>query len=158
VCFIRSFSEPVLLSDADDEIIITCRFTSPCTLRKMMIIGGDNIEQQPATLHCFVEKDNIDFTNIDDHRPVQSFSLAANPEGTVELFTNLRHFTNVSTLTLHFKGNLGGMETSSLRYVGLQGDHTHYRREAVNTVYEVLCNGQDICQPEDSNGASAHFH
>ena len=43
---------------------------------------------------------------------------------------------------------------------GLQGEHTHFRREAVDTVYEVLCNGQDIEQPEDSIGGTetAHLH
>lgn len=39
------------------------------------------------------------------------------------------------------------------------GEHTHYRREAVDTVYELLCTGQDIVQPEDSKLSSmTHFH
>ena len=59
---------------------------------------------------------------------------------------------------MYFQGNLGGVDSSTLRYIGLQGDHTHYKREAVHTVYEVLCNGQDICQPEDAHGATSHMH
>lgn len=37
----------------------------------------------------------------------------------------------------------------------MQREHTHYRREAVNTTCEVLCAGQDIVQPEESLGQSA---
>ena len=147
------------MSDADDEILITCRFTSPVTVKKLMVIGGEQPGQQPSSVSCFVDVENMDFTTLAQYKPVQTFQMPNdNSNGDVELLTTLRHFTNISTLTLLFKGNLSDGETSSLRYIGMQGDHTHYRREAVNTVYEVLCNGQDICQPEDAKGTSAHFH
>ena len=57
-----------------------------------------------------------------------------------------------------------GLNNEMSRFsIGLQGEHTHYRREAVDTVYEVLCNGQDIVQPEDQTGSqetshSGHLH
>jgi hypothetical protein len=154
----RLETEPLLISDADDEMILTLRFTSPVTIRKLMIIGGTNPDQQPATLRCYPKQENIDFNNVETFRPAQTFNLQPNPEGTVELITTLHQYTNVSTLVLYFQGNLGGLENSSLRYIGMQGDHTHYKREAVHTVYEVLCNGQDICQPEDALGAAGHMH
>ena len=154
----RLETEPILISDADDEIIIALRFTSPVTVRKLMIIGGPNINQQPARLRCYPEQENIDFNNIEDFRPAQTFNLQPNGEGTQELITTLHQYTNISTLVLHLQGNLGDLESSTLRYIGLQGDHTHYKREAVHTVYEVLCNGQDICQPEDAHGTTSHLH
>jgi hypothetical protein len=48
--------------------------------------------------------------------------------------------------------------SSTLLYdIGMQGDHTHYRREAVDTVYEMLCNGTDI-HHDDAVGAARHLH
>ena len=80
-----------------------------------------------------------------------------NPDGTVELITAVHPFTNINTLTLYITENYGH-ETTALRYVGMQGEHTHFRREAVDTIYEVLCNGQDIEQPEDALGGTATAH
>lgn len=154
----------VLVSDADDEMLLILHFLSPVSIRKLMVIGGSsggnggNNEQQPARLSCYCDQENIDFNNVEDFRPAQSFNLPANPMGTVELITTLHAFTNITTLVLYFQGNLGDVESSVLSYIGMQGDHTHYKREAVNTVYEVLCNGQDICQPEDAHGATHHMH
>jgi hypothetical protein len=38
--------------------------------------------------------------------------------------------------------------------LGMQGDHTHYRREAVDAQYETIGMGTDIKQPEDSLGGA----
>ena len=44
----------------------------------------------------------------------------------------------------------------------MQGEHTHYRREDVtDTVFEVLCNGQDLAEGEgihDHSHSHAHGH
>lgn len=149
-------SEHVLMSDADAEIIITCRFTSPVSVRKLMVIGGGSEEHHPSQLKCFVQQDNIDFNNIEEFRPVQVFNLPVNATGTVELTTVLHPFTNISTLTFYFPANHGESDSTIIQYIGMQGEHTHYKREAVDTVYEVLCNGQDIHQPEDALGSHAH--
>jgi hypothetical protein len=56
----------------------------------------------------------------------------------------------------YFPSNHGGEEITTIKYIGMQGEHTHYRREAVNAVYEVLCNGQDIESHSDELGTHAH--
>jgi hypothetical protein len=160
----RLTEEPVLLSDADEEMIIVVRFTSPVHVRKIMVVGGgSDPAQHPATLKCYANHENLDFTSIGAVRPSQEFALAVNTAGTAELTTLIHPFTNVTVLTFYFPANHGGAACTSVRYIGLQGEHTHYRREAVDTVYEVLCNGQDIVQPEDAKGAEAgglhrHMH
>lgn len=150
---------PVAVSDADAEIIFILRFISPVHIRKIMIVGGGNVDNHPSQLKCYVNQDIVDFSNISTLNPVQEFNLHPNEEGTIELITVIRPFTNVSTLVLYFPQNFGEIDQTRIQYIGLQGEHTHYRREAVDTVYEVLCNGQDITQPEtDHSHNHSHSH
>lgn len=146
---------PELISDADAEIIVFARFTSPVHIRKLMVIGGGDESHHPAQLKCYVNKEGVDFTSIESLNPAQCFTLPVNREGVVEFVTALQPFTNVTTIAFYFPANHGDEETTAIQYIGMQGEHTHYRREAVDTTYEVLCNGQDICQPEDILGAHA---
>jgi PITH domain len=145
---------PELVSDADHEIIITARFTSPANVRKLCIIGGgSDSAHHPSHVKCYTNQDHIDFTSISSFTPAQEFGLAINDRGEIELTTVMRPFTNVTSLTFYFSANHGDLDKTSIGYIGMQGEHTHYRREAVDTVYEVLCTGQDIVQPEESAGA-----
>jgi hypothetical protein len=151
---------PEIISDADEEIIVVIRFTSPVHIRKLMVIGGggEDTSHYPSSMKCYPNHTDIDFSNVSSFRSAQDFNLQVNDTGTIELITVLQSFTNVTSLTLYFPTNYGAGNTI-IRYIGMQGEHTHYRREAVNTVYEVLCSGQDIHQPEDQLGAhGTHMH
>jgi hypothetical protein len=154
----RLDAEPILISDADEEIMIFARFTSPVHIRKIMVIGGGDHACHPDRLRCYVNQENADFSNIQSFAISQEFNLPVNDSGTVELITSLRPFTNVTSLIFYFPSNHGGGDSSSIRYIGMQGEHTHYRREAVDTVYEVLCNGQDIEHSESLSAHSPHLH
>jgi hypothetical protein len=148
-----------VISDADAEIIVIARFTSPVHIRKLMVVGGGTDDNHPSELKCYVNQDGIDFTNVEALNPAQKFSLPINSQGLVELTTVLQPFTNLMSVAFYFPSNHGDVETTVLKYIGMQGEHTHYRREAVDATYEVLCNGQDIEQPEDVLGAKApHLH
>ena len=138
---------PEIISDADEEIIVIVRFTSPVHIRKLMVIGSgaDDGAHYPSAMKCYPNHTDIDFSNISSFRPAQEFNLQMDTSGTIELITVLQSLTNVTSLTLYFPSNYGSQNTI-IRYIGMQGEHTHYRREAVNAMYEVLCNGQDIHQ------------
>lgn len=71
--------------------------------------------------------------------------------GTAELITSIREFTNVYSVAFFFPSNFGGGDKTQVRYIGMQGEHTHYRREAVHADYEVMCNGQDIEHHDDGH-------
>ena len=150
--------EPKLVSDADQEIIIVVKFISPVNVRKMIVIGGGEPGQHPSSVRCYVNIDNIDFANINDMHAAQEFNLPINQEGTVELTTSIHPFTTVNTLTLYFPANHGENDVSCIQYIGLQGEHTHYRREAVHTDYELLCSGQDTEVHTDEERAGHHLH
>ena len=155
----RLMPQPEIISDADAEIIIVARFTSPVHVRKIMVIGGAEESHHPSMLRCYVNQDGVDFTSVGSLNPAQQFNLPINKEGLVELTTVLQPFTNLMSLVFYFPANHGDEETTVIKYIGMQGEHTHYRREAVDAQYEVLCNGQDIEQPEGELGAHApHLH
>jgi len=147
---------PVIKSDADEEIMVTIRFTSPSHIRKLMFIGGGDEENHPMTVKCYVNHEGIDFSNVEDFTPAAVFSnLAINTAGTTEVFaTPASKFNNIDVLTFYFSENHGG-DATIVQYIGMQGEHTHYRREAVDAEYEVLCNGQDIEQPDSLKAKDA---
>lgn len=149
---------PIIASDADEEIIVIARFESPVSVRKIMIIGGGEEANHPQSVKCYVNHENVDFTSIGSLRVTHESEIPLNIEGTHEILTPLHPFTNINTLVLYFPNNYGSDQTI-IQYIGLQGDHTHYRREAVHdATYELLCNGQDIVQPEDSLGQAKNLH
>ena len=149
--------EPSIKSDADEEIIVIARFVSPVHIRKIMIIGGDSAEEHPRYMKCYVNHDNIDFTNIGSVNSAQDFDLPRNENGTVELITQIHPFTNVNIVTFYFPSNYGS-ESTSIRYIGMQGEHTHFRREAVQADYELLCTGHSLEQPGSTFGVEEHMH
>ena len=147
--------QPELISDADAEIIVVARFTSPVHIRKLMVIGGQEEGHHPATLKCYVNHENVDFSSVEALNHAQLFNLPINEEGFVEFTTVLQPFTNVQTIAFYFPNNHGDEETTVIKYIGMQGEHTHYRREAVNTTYELIGTGEDIKQPDGMHGAHA---
>lgn len=116
--YARRLSDPVIFSDGDAEIMIIAQFISPVHIRRIMVIGGGDIgTQSPVTLKCYVNHDNVDFTNIEAIRPAQTFTLPVNPDGTAELVTAVHPFTNVTSLVMFFPENYGH-ETTAIRYIG----------------------------------------
>jgi hypothetical protein len=154
----RRLQEPTIFSDGDAEILLIIKFVSPVHIRKIIVAGGSDDAQSPSSMRCFVNIENLDFTNIEGVRPAQVFQLPVNADGNAELITQIHAFSNINTLTMFFPANHGEEDVTAIKYIGMQGEHTHYRREAVDAVYEVLCNGQDIEQPEDALGGTAHMH
>ena len=58
-------------------------------------------------------------------------------------------FTNISNLAIFICANHGGDDETSLQYIGMQGDHSHDKREAVNATYELLCQGHGTTTEAD---------
>ena len=159
--FVRRLDEDaVISSDVDQEMILIINFVSPVNIRKLMIIGaGPHTNHHPKALKCYVNQTNFDFGSLTTTRPGQEFELSLNELGTVEIVTKVHIFTNVNSLVLYFPSNYGNLRNTLIKYIGMQGDHTHYRREAVDTVYELLCTGQeDVMSGEGHEHSHSHSH
>ena len=140
--FQRRLETEVIRSDGDEEVLVKLVFRSPCSLRRLMVIGGGSPGHHPSSVRVYVGKDDLDFQNIEDVRPTFQSALPLNEPG--EAYLNLHPpnaFTNVTNVALFFDKNHGSVDETILQYIGMQGDHTHDRREAVNATYEVLCQG-----------------
>jgi hypothetical protein len=154
---------PTIFSDADEEIMVIAKFISPVHIRKLCIIGGggdENTESShPREVRLYVNRDGIDFTEVHETRPAQVFNLPINRDGSVELITSVTSFTGVNSLAFFFPSNHGESEVTAIQYIGMQGEHTHFRREAVNAVYEVLCTGEETVHgTTESRLGKEHFH
>jgi len=130
-----------LESDGDEELLVKVTFAAPVSLRRLMVIGGgDDDAHHPARVKVYVDNEALDFQSLEDARPAYESSLPVN--GTGEAYVNVHPpaaFTNISAVALFFPANHGDVDETRLQYVGMQGDHSHDKREAVNATYELLC-------------------
>mmetsp|Transcript_5085 Transcript_5085/g.6447 ORF Transcript_5085/g.6447 Transcript_5085/m.6447 type:complete len:209 (+) Transcript_5085:18-644(+) len=139
--FVRRFdAEPFVLSDADEELLIKVTFVSPVHIRKIMVIGGGEEDQHPSSMKVFVNTvaEDMDFAAAADIEPTQEFDLVPNIEGEGYVVTRQGPFTNVTAITFFMPTNFGA-DATMLQYMGMQGDHTHDKRKAVDATYELNC-------------------
>lgn len=124
-----------LRSDADEQLLIKIPFVSPVNIRSLCVIGAGDMEN-PATVKAFINVEIMDFSAAENKKPVQVFELVErNVDGAVEYPTKFTRFQNISTLWLFISRNFGA-DITDVRYIGLKGVYTKYKREAVHTVYE----------------------
>lgn len=128
-------SLPILRSDADEQLLMCIPFISPVKIKSICIIGAGDVVN-PAKMSAFINVETLDFDNAESMRPVQAWDLTErNVEGRIEYPTKYTKFQNVSKLWLFISHNFGG-EVTEVMYLGLKGEFTKYKREAVHTVYE----------------------
>jgi hypothetical protein len=139
----RLQTEPCLVSDSDEEILIKVSFASPVHIRRIMVIGGGEADHHPSSLQLFVNSEEIDFSSAEDTQAAQEFDLAPNVEGEGFVTTRQGPFTNVTSVAFFFNANHGDVSETKIQYIGMQGDHTHDKRKAVNAVYELNCVHRD---------------
>jgi len=127
-------------SDGDEELLVKVTFLAPVALRRLMVIGAGDPEAHPSHVKVYVNRENLDFQSLEDIRPAFESALPPNAPG--EAYVNLHPphaFASVTNVALFFDANHGGTDETALQYVGMQGDHSHDKREAVNATYELLC-------------------
>merc|ERR1719203_656576 len=78
----------------------------------------------------------------------QVIDLAINPDAEAFTQCTLRPFSQVSFLLFHFPGNHGGLEQTRVSYIGLQGEHSHSKRQAVDAKYELVPNAEDTAEAQ----------
>ena len=131
-----------LVSDGDEELLVKVTFAAPVSLRRLMVIGGGDEAHHPSRVKVYVNQESLDFQSLEDVRPTYESTLPANPTGEAYVAVHpTSAFTNITTVAFFFPSNHGDEDETKLQYVGMQGDHSHDKREAVNATYELLCQG-----------------
>lgn len=126
-------------NDDDPELLLFIPFTCDVKIKSICIIGGHE-GRSPSKMRAFINREDIDFSNVGDLPPVQEWELAENFQGELEYETRYARFQGVASLILHFPQNFGASVTS-ISFVGLKGEATQIKRDAVtNIVYEALPN------------------
>ena len=126
--------------DGDPQLIIRVPFVCPVKVRAFTVIGGRD-GTAPRSSKFFINHETLDFGDAEDgQQAVQCFDLVEDAYGTVEYRTQFSKFQNVSTLWIFVTDNHGA-DRSLINYIGLSGVATEHKRQAVETVYELLCVG-----------------
>ena len=117
------------------------------------IAGGD--DQGPKSMKAFINRDDIDFTNVTDMTPTQvnlalarqlsppsyfapwqTWEIAENNPWNAEHLFRAAKFSNVRSLTLFIDSNHGGA-TSRVNYLALKGIFTPLKSEPIVAMYEL---------------------
>jgi PITH domain len=128
-------SLPQLTSDADEQLLLCLPFTTPVKIKSICVIGAGGSEN-PAEMKAFINVETLDFSEAERATPAQTWELVEeNTRGEVDYPTKFSRFQNVSKLWLFFSRNFGG-DVSRIMYIGLKGEYTLHKREAVVSTYE----------------------
>eukprot|EP00923_Selenidium_pygospionis_P000457 GHVN01000806.1.p4 GENE.GHVN01000806.1~~GHVN01000806.1.p4 ORF type:complete len:205 (-),score=36.50 GHVN01000806.1:371-985(-) len=125
----------------DTELIIHIPFSSPCKISSMHLIGGEG-GRCPKDVKLFSNTPDLDFEGAQSSKPVQSVELLEDYCGAIEYPLKVTQLQNVTTLTLYFN-DTHGSSPNQLFYVGLRGEGSSFKREAVVTVYESQAQRSD---------------
>jgi len=137
-----------LESAADEQLILHIPFTCVIKLKSICIIGGEN-GASPSKLKVYINREDIDFDNVETMSPVQEWDLQEDPSGLLNYPTRYAKFGNVSHLTLFFPSNFGN-DVSRIYYVGLTGEATQLKREVVHATYELRPQASDHKNPAET--------
>lgn len=131
----RLNTEKFLESCDDEELILHIPFTGVLKLKSIMVVGGEN-GKSPKKMKIFTNRDDIDFTNVKEIKPIQEWDLSEDIQGQLEYPTKMAKFNNVYSITIYFPQNFGN-DVTRIYYLGLKGEYSApYKREAVVTSYE----------------------
>ncbi|CAN6441514.1 unnamed protein product [Victoria cruziana] len=138
-------------NDGDPELLVFIPFTSDVKIKSISVVGGAD-GTSPSKMRAFINRDGIDFSDAENMQPVQEWELAENVQGMLEYQTRYSRFQSVGNLTLHFPENFGG-DTTQIYYVGLRGEATQLKRDAVaKVVYELMPNPSDHKVKNEAGG------
>ncbi|GJQ14803.1 hypothetical protein GpartN1_g6594.t1 [Galdieria partita] len=129
-------SLPVLTSAVDEQLLLWIPFTQMVKLKAFSVVGGGE-DTSPSQVKLFTNNEQLlDFSLVQGATPVQTVQLAQTTSEWIEYPTKYTKFQNVLSLIMFFPTNFGS-ERTVIQYIGLKGEVTNYRREAVQTVYEA---------------------
>lgn len=157
----RMQPDPELVSNTDEQILMNVPFTGQIKLHAILIRTSLSISA-PRTLRVFINRDDLDFSNVDDRAPTQEFELSQTSE-VQEIPVKRALFGKVQRLTLYFVDNFGTRlresdsesedddegeeeaeaEVSRMSYLGFKGEWMQLGRAPAQILYEAVANPND---------------
>ncbi|TGJ86774.1 hypothetical protein E0Z10_g1969 [Xylaria hypoxylon] len=152
----RQQVEPELVSQVDEQMLMNVPFTGQVKLHSILLRSSPSTSA-PRTLRVFINRDNLDFNNVDNISPTQEFELSQTSE-VQELPVRRVLFNSVRRLTLFFVDNFGTHlrvsdsdnesdsdeeESTRLSYLGFKGEWMQLGRAPAQILYEAAPNPND---------------
>ncbi|KAL8645501.1 MAG: hypothetical protein Q9226_007274 [Calogaya cf. arnoldii] len=132
--------EPLLESDADEQLLMFVPFTGVLKLHSVLIRSSED-SSAPKTLKLFLNRDDLDFSTASDLQPTQTLELSQTSE-IQDLPVKRTSFGNTYSLTLFFEDNFGD-DVTRIYWVGFKGEFMNLNREPVEVLYEKAANPKD---------------
>jgi hypothetical protein len=143
--------EPELVSEADEQLLMTVPFTGQVKLHSVLIRTSDS-PSAPRTLKLFSNRDDIDFDDALESRPTQELSLSRTSE-VQEIPVRRAQFSCVRKLVLFFQDNHYSIvspdereydfEPTRITYLGFKGEWMQVGHAPVQVLYEAAANPKD---------------
>lgn len=135
-------------------------FTCAVKIKSISVVGSAvETDSNASELQVFLNRDDVDFDNVDSLDPTQGWELPARgddaeTDGEEQLYypTAYAKFQNVQTLVLHIPANHGA-EFTKILFIGFRGVSTGDRRGIVNATYEAMAVPSDHKPAETVGGA-----
>ena len=87
-------------------------------------------------MKVYKNEENVDFSIIEDKKPIQTIDLAENTLGQIDYPVNLSKFNNCRNIVLGFEGNFGS-DATVIHFIGLKGQFIMEKSKAQKIAYEV---------------------
>lgn len=139
----RLNDQPILESDADEQILMHIPFAGSCKLYSILIRTSDS-DSAPQTLKLFRNRDDMDFSTATDLKPTQVVTLPRSND-VADIPLNRALWNGTTSINLFFEDNhSGGSEdVTRVSYLGFKGDFMALNREPVSVLYEAAANPKD---------------
>jgi len=138
-------------SPADDmELIIKVPFTSPVKVMGLTVIGGGE-GTCPNKVVLYTNREDIDFGSVADLEPTQELPLFEDFHGAMQYPLRAAKFITVTQIALYFPTSFNEEQTR-IHWIGLWGQGSQHKRQAVQCVYEAVANPSEK-QVRDEEGA-----
>ncbi|MCJ1369962.1 hypothetical protein MMC20_001174 [Loxospora ochrophaea] len=132
--------EPVLTSDADEQLLMSIPFTGVVRLHEIMIRTSDD-DTAPSSLKIYLNRNDLDFSSTSDLEPTQELHLSQLND-VQRIPVKRSSFGNTYCLTLFFDSNYGSGVTN-IYWLAFKGEFMHLNREPVEILYEKAANPKD---------------
>jgi len=141
----RLDAEPVIESDADEQLIVHVPFAGQVRLHSIHLRTSASASA-PSSMKVYANRDDLDFNSIGDARATQTFDLSQTSD-VQDILVKRQHFNATRSLTLFFDKSFaseaGDDEETVISYIGFKGDFMKLNREAVEFLYEAAARPTD---------------
>ncbi|XRB24436.1 PITH domain-containing protein [Pseudoscourfieldia marina] len=117
----RDDAQLVCESDADEQLLLNIPFSQVVKLHSIAVAGSpdDSGAFAPKTIHLYVNRPSMGFSDCESTKPTQTIELASADETTVDLA--YVKFQNVHTLSVFIADNQGDEEVTKLSKLSIFG-------------------------------------